>query len=55
MMNGKQIPRDHFIFLHFHNSGSYLGALESAGPGNYSRLHTYLRGTLTGYCQVQLN
>jgi hypothetical protein len=51
MMNGKTDPRRQFYFTQFPaNSGSYLGAVGGApaGPGNYSRIHTYLRGALTG-------
>jgi hypothetical protein len=51
MMNGKTDPRRQFYFTQFPaGSGSYLGAIAGApaGPNNYSKLHTYLRGSITG-------
>lgn len=51
LMNAKTDPRRQFYFTQFPaGSGLYVGAVAGApaGPGNYSKFHTYLRGTLTG-------
>ena len=51
MMNEKADPRRQFYFTQLPaNSGLYVGALSGApaAPANYSKIHTYLRGILTG-------
>ncbi|MDG2431228.1 SusD/RagB family nutrient-binding outer membrane lipoprotein, partial [Flavobacterium sp.] len=51
MMNGKADPRRQFYFTQLPaNSGNYVGAVGGApaSPASYSKIHTYLRGTLTG-------
>ena len=51
MMNSKTDPRRQFYFTQLPaGSGLYVGAVAGApaGPGNYSKFHTYLRGSLTG-------
>lgn len=51
MMNAKTDPRRQFYFTQFPaGSGLYVGAVSGApaGPANYSKFHTFLRGTLTG-------
>lgn len=51
MMNSKTDPRRQFYFTQLPaGSGLYVGAVAGApaGPNNYSKLHTYLRGAVTG-------
>lgn len=51
MMNTKTDPRRQFYFTQLPAaSGLYVGAVSGApaGPGNYSKFHTYLRGAVTG-------
>lgn len=51
MMNSKTDPRRQFYFTQLPaGSGLYVGAVAGApaGPNNYSKLHTYLRGAATG-------
>ena len=51
LMNSKTDPRRQFYFTQFPaGSGSYVGAVGGAASAanNYSKLHTYLRGTLSG-------
>lgn len=50
MMNSKTDPRRQFYFTQFPaGSGKYVGAVAGAPAGaNYSKFHTYLRGSLTG-------
>ena len=51
MMNAKTDPRRQFYFTQFPaGSGLYVGAVAvaPAGPGNYSKFHTYLRGAVSG-------
>lgn len=52
MMNAKSDPRRPFYFTDFpYGSGTYLGVSAAAPPAtpnnNYSRVHTFLRGTVT--------
>ncbi|WP_395077624.1 SusD/RagB family nutrient-binding outer membrane lipoprotein [Flavobacterium sp.] len=44
IMNGKVDPRRTFYFTQV--AGSYVGSISGAAPGNYSKFHTYLRGSL---------
>lgn len=51
LMNAKTDPRRQFYFTQLPaGSGQYVGAVAGApaGPGNYSKFHTYLRGAITG-------
>ncbi|MFV8334511.1 SusD/RagB family nutrient-binding outer membrane lipoprotein [Flavobacterium sp. RSP29] len=50
MMNLKKDPRRQFYFTQFPSgSGLYVGAVAGAQASpNYSKFHTYLRGSLTG-------
>ena len=51
MMNAKTDPRRQFYFTQLPaGSGQYVGAVSGApaGPSNYSRFHTYLRGAFNG-------
>lgn len=51
LMNSKTDPRRQFYFTQLPSgSGLYVGAISGApaGPGNYSKFHTYLRGAVAG-------
>jgi hypothetical protein len=51
LMNAKTDPRRQFYFTQYPaGSGSYLGAVggAAAAANSYSKLHTYLRGALSG-------
>lgn len=50
MMNAKADPRREFYFTQYPaGSGQYLGSIPGASPSqNYSKIHTYLRGDISG-------